>query len=196
MADRLAACPAKVTMPTASPLLTIDEFLKLPSSECLRELVRGRVIESKLPTPRHGEVCVEIAARLWSHVRPQRLGRVIGGNAAVITEREPACVRGPDIAYYSRERLPASPLPPGQLKVLPDLVIDVLDAGDHWSDVIEKALEYLRAGVAVVCIADPQKESLAIFRQGQAPKLLHARDAFELPELLAGFRVPVAEFFA
>jgi Uma2 family endonuclease len=177
------------------PLLTIDEFLKLPSSECLRELVRGRVIESKLRTPRHGEVCVEIAARLWSHVKQQGLGRVIGGSAAVITLRDPDCMRGPDIAFYSFERLPREKLKIEYVKVVPDLVIDVLDAGDHWSDVIEKALEYLHSGVRVVCLADPNKESIAVFREAQVPKLLHARDALELPDVLPGLRVTVGEFF-
>lgn len=180
-------------MPSAAPLMTIDEFLKLPSSDALRELVRGRVIESKLRTPRHGEVCVEIASRLWSHVKANRLGRIIGGNAAVITLRDPDCMRGPDIAYYSFERLPADKLPPGHLNAIPDLVIDVLDVGDHWSDVIEKALEYLHAGVRAVCLVDPQKESLAVFRDGQAPRLFHLKDTFEAPDLLPDFRVPVAE---
>jgi Uma2 family endonuclease len=182
-------------MPNATPLMTIDEFLKLPSSECLRELVRGRVIESKLRTPRHGEVCMEIAGRLWSHVEQNKLGRVIGGNAAVVTLREPDCLRGPDIAFYSHERLPAGKLPTGYLKATPDVVIDVLDDHDRWYDIIEKALEYLRAGVQVVGIADPQKESVALFRDGQAPKLLHAQDTLELSEV-PGFRVIVGEVFA
>lgn len=183
-------------MPNATPLMTIDEFLKLPSSECLRELVRGRVIESKLPTSRHGHVCMEIGGRIWAHASRTKIGRVIIGNAAVITLREPDCMRGPDIAYYSRERLPLDRIPHGHLKVMPDLVVDVLDASDHWSDLIEKSLEYLHAGVLVVSIADPAKESIAIFRDGQAPRLLHAADQFELPEILSDFRVPVREFFA
>lgn len=182
-------------MPTTT-LLTIDEFLKLPSSECLRELVRGRVLESKLRTPRHGQVCMEIGGRLWSHAALVKSGRVIAGNSAVVTRREPDCMRGPDLAYYSRERLPLDQLPPGHLKVVPDLVIDVLDSGDHWSDLIEKALEYLHAGVRVVAIADPGKESVALFRSGQAPRLLHAADSFELPDVLPDLRVPVREFFA
>jgi Uma2 family endonuclease len=182
-------------MPTAS-LITIDEFLKLPSSECLRELVRGRVLESKLRTPRHGQVCMEIGGRLWSHVSRTKSGRVIAGNSAVVTRREPDCVRGPDLAYYSRERLPLDQLPTGNLKVVPDLVIDVLDSSDIWSDLIEKALEYLQAAVRVVGIVDPAKESVALFRDGQAPKLLHAADSFEVPEVLPDLRVPVREFFA
>ena len=183
-------------MPSATSLLTIDEFLKLPSSECLRELVRGRVIESKLRTPRHGQVCMEIGGRLWQHAWQTKSGRVISSNSAVVTRREPDCVRGPDLAYYSRERLPLDQLPTASLKVVPDLVIDVLDAGDHWSDLIEKALEYLQCGVRVVAIADPAKESIAVFRDSQAPKLLHAADTLDLPDVLPGLRVQVREFFA
>lgn len=176
-------------------LVTIDEFLKLPSSDCLRELVRGRVIESKLRTPRHGAICSEIVARLWTHSKTNGGGRVIGNNSAVITHREPDSMRGPDVAYYSSERLPHGPLPSGCLKTMPDVVFDVLDESDHWSDVIEKALEYLHSGVRVACIVDPQKRSMAVFRDGAVPKLFHAEAQFCLPEVLPDFCLSVGELF-
>jgi Uma2 family endonuclease len=195
IANRSTICIESRTMPHATPQMTIDEFLKLPSSDCLKELVRGRVIESKLRTPRHGQVCMEIGGRIWSHVRQAKIGTVVGGNSGIVTRREPDSVRGPDLAFFSQARLPAQRLPSGYLQVQPELVIDVLDDSEHWYDVIEKALEYLHAGVLVVCIADPKKESLAVFREGQAPKLLHAQDNFSLPEILGEFRVAVKEFF-
>jgi len=182
-------------MPIPAKLITIDEFLKLPSSECLRELVRGRVIESKLPTPRHGEVCLAIGHQLWNYRQQTNRAWLVGTRSGVVTHREPDSVRGPDILVYRADRVPGGRLPTNYLALMPDVVVEVLDAADHWSDVIEKALEYLRAGVRTACIADPQKESVAIFRDGQAPKLLHAQDTFELPDVLGEFRVLVREFF-
>lgn len=183
-------------MSKTGPLMTIEEFLKLPSSECLRELVRGRAIESKLPTARHGEVCLAIGHHLWTY--RQQTGRtcLVSTRSGMLTHREPDSVRGPDLLVYRADRVPGGKLPASYLAIMPDVVVEVLDANDHWYDVIEKALEYLRAGVGVVCIADPQKESVAIFRNGQAPKLLHAQDTLELPDLLPDFRVVVREFFA
>jgi Uma2 family endonuclease len=113
-----------------------------------------------------------------------------------VLHREPDCVRGPDIAVYAVGQLSFDPVQNGQAKQLPIFVLDVLDVHDHWYDVIEKALEYLHAGVKVVGIVDPKKESIAVFRTGQAPKLFHAQDEFAVPEILGDFRVAVKEFFA
>jgi Uma2 family endonuclease len=182
-------------VPTTT-LLTIDEFLKLPSSECLRELVRGRLIEARLPTTRHGEVCLAIGAQLSSFNKANGKPWLLSMRAGIVTHREPDSLRGPDVLLYQASRVSGGKLPSSYLAVMPDVVFEVLDVYDQWSDVIERALEFLRVGVSVVCIADFQKESLAIFRDGQAPKLLHAGDTFELPELAGDLRVPVREFFA
>lgn len=181
---------------SVSSLMSIDEFLKLPSSECLRELVKGRVIESKLRSPRHGEICASFIGRFWTHLRATNSGKLVAGNAAVVLHREPDCVRGPDIAMYAGEKLSHDPANNGQAHHLPEFVLDVLDVNDHWYDVIEKALEYLHAGVKVVGIVDPKKESIAVFRAGQAPKLFHAQDEFSLSDIFGDFRVAVKEFFA
>jgi len=183
-------------MPNATSLLTIDEFLKLPSSECLRELVRGRSIEARLPTTRHGEVCLAIGTQLSSFNKTAGKPWLLSLRAGIVTHREPDSLRGPDLLLYRASRVSGGKLPSSYLAVMPDVVFEVLDVHDQWSDVIERALEFLRVGVGVVCIADFQKESLAIFRDGQAPKLLHAADTFELPEVLGELRVPVREFFA
>jgi Uma2 family endonuclease len=181
---------------SVASMMSIDEFLKLPSSECLRELVKGRVIESKLRTPRHGQICAEIIGLLWTHLRETKTGKLVAGNAAVVLNRAPDCVRGPDIAIYHPGVLAADASQNGQTSALPEFVLDVLDVHDHWYDVIEKALEYLHAGVKEVCIVDPKKESIALFRPGQPPKLFHAADEFRLPEIFGDFHVAVKEFFA
>ena len=86
-------------MTTTTALLTAEQFRLLPDDGVPRELVRGRVIQMSLPSPRHGYYCGNVAGILRDHVKSRKLGRVVTNDAGVITERDPDTVRGPDVAY-------------------------------------------------------------------------------------------------
>jgi Uma2 family endonuclease len=129
-----------------SGLLTADEFLSLPACEHPQELVRGRVVDYPITFPLHGLVCGHVAGELGNHVEAADAGRVILTHA-VVTERDPDTVRGPDVSFYSCARLPRGPMPEtGHLDVVPDLVAEVLSPSDRWSRVFAKITEYLTAG--------------------------------------------------
>ena len=59
-----------------------------------------------------------------------------------------------------------------------------------------KATEYLDAGVKVVVILDPQTDSAGVFRPDELPQRFHNGDELKLDDILPGFAVPVARFFA
>src|SRR5437868_13854304 len=104
-------------MSIAEALLTADEFAHLQGVGPLAELVRGRVETVNMPTPRHGEVCCNVAFLLRGFVKSGGLGRVVTNDSGVVTERNPDTVRGADVAYYSYARVPVGPLPAGYLDV-------------------------------------------------------------------------------
>jgi Uma2 family endonuclease len=63
--------------------------------------------------------------------------------------------------------------------------------------VLGKVSEYLEAGVSVVCVLDPEPQTVHIFRaaQQQPVQLLNEDEDFTVPELLGDFRVPVRKFY-
>jgi Uma2 family endonuclease len=180
-------------MPT-TPLMTIDEFLKLPSSECLRELVRGRVIESKLPKPLHGFTCANLAGLLYPALKDSDFALTL--RCGVVTHREPDTVRGPDLLIYPRQKLLGQCKLSGYADMPPVVACEVLDCDERWLDVMEKGLEYLHIGTRVVCLIDPQHATAVMLRDHKPPQLLHAKDDLTLPEVLPNLRVPVGQFFA
>jgi Uma2 family endonuclease len=184
---------ATVAQP-AERLITLDEFLKLPDDGVFRELVKGRVFEMPQPKPLHGYVCAEIAARLREFVKAHDLGRVVA-ESGVITEREPDSMRGPDISFYSYNRIPRGKMPDGYLDVLPELTVEVLSTFDRWPRVLEKIVEYLDAGVRVVCIIDPDTQTAQVHTSDQPVRHLTRDDDLVLDELLPGFRCRVGDLF-
>lgn len=177
-------------------LLTAEEYRLLPDNGRPTELIRGRVVEMNMPAPRHGYICAIITEALSSFVRQHDLGRVMSNDSGVITHRGPDTVRGADVCYYSYTRLPKGPLPEGYLPVTPELVFEVRSPTDRWSHVIAKVGEYLNAAVLVVCVLDPQTETLTVYHADEIQRILTEDDELSLPELLGpDFRVPVRRFF-
>jgi Uma2 family endonuclease len=180
-----------------TPLLTAEEFAKVPDNGQPRELVRGRIVLMNVPYPRHGEICMNIGGLLATYVRQHGLGRLVGNDGGVVTERDPDTVRGPDVSFYSYKRVPPGPLPINQyVDVAPELVFEVRSHTDRWPRITTKVGEYLSTGVIWVCVLDQQTHTIHLFHADQAPRILTADDEFHLPDVLGDFRTPVRAFFA
>ncbi len=176
------------------PLLTAEEYWLLPDHGRPTELIRGRVVEMNMPAPRHGYPCANIGHILGNFVEEHDLGRVMN-RSAVITHRGPDTVRGADVCYYSYMRLPKGPLPEGYLPITPELIFEVRSPTDRWSQILAKVSEYLNAAVLVVCVLDPQTETLIVYHADEIQRVLTADDELSLPDLLGpDFRVPVRRF--
>ena len=183
-------------MSTVTELLTAEEYMALPDMfDGPVELVKGVVVTMPPPFPRHGEICIQIAYLLRRYLEDHPIGRVVGNDSSMLTERDPDSVRGPDIAYYSYERAPKGPLPSGLLPEAPELVFEVRSSSDRWRKLHIKIAEYLAAGVRSVCVLDDETKSVHAFHADREPQVLEADHEFTLPEILGDFRVNVRRFF-
>lgn len=136
------------------PLLTAEQFAGRPDPGHPEELVRGRIVPTPMPKPRHGHLCNRAGRLLGNYCEEHHLGWVFNNDTGVVTERGPDTVRGADVAFYSYARLPEGDLPDRYPDVAPDLVIEVLSPSDRWPKVLAKVAEYLDAGTAIVVVLD------------------------------------------
>jgi len=176
-------------------LLTVEEFVRLPDAGRPMELVRGRIVEMNLPTPRHGQICNEIGRLLANHVKEKNLGKVTSNDSGIITERSPDTMRGADVAFFSAKQFGKGPLPEGYLEEVPEVVFEVFSESDRWSKVLGKVAEYLDAGVSVVCVIDPSDQTAYLYEGEHPVRILTAEQELTLPDLLGDFRVRVGAFF-
>jgi Uma2 family endonuclease len=176
-------------------LMTAEEFAKRPDPGHPEELVKGRVVGMPPPDRKHGFVCSEADRIFGNFVEERDLGRVMSNDSGVITERDPDTVRGADVAYYSYARLPKGPLPTGYGPEVPNLIVEVRSAGDRWLELHEKVAEYLRCGVLMVVVLDPEPKTAHVFGADDPPRTLGSEDELVLPSILEGFRVRVGLFF-
>jgi len=183
-------------MSTATQLLyTAEEFARRPDAGYPEELVRGRIVSMPPPQPRHGQVCNKVGRIVGNYADDHDLGHVLCNDSGVITERGPDTVRGADICFYSYTRVPKGRLPKGYLEVPPDLVFEVRSPEDRWPFLLAKVVEYLNAGVRVVGVLDPERNTLYLYEGDQPVRILSEHDELTLPGLLGEFRVAVSRFF-
>jgi Uma2 family endonuclease len=158
-------------------------------------LVKGVLIEISPPRPRHGEICFRTGYLLAKFLEDHPIGRIISNDASMVTGRAPDTVRGPDISYYSYDRVPKGPLPGELLSVAPDLVFEVRSPTDRWTELHIKFGEYLAVGVRAVCILDDDTQNVHAFFADRDPQVLSGDDELALPEILGEFSVAVRQFF-
>jgi Uma2 family endonuclease len=176
-------------------LLTAEEFCERPDPGYPEELVRGRIVPTSMPKPRHGEICSKAVRILGNCAEERDLGRVLSNDTGVITERGPDTVRGADVCFYSFNRVPKGPLPDHYIDTPPDLVVEVFSPSDHWPKVLAKVAEYLDAGTTVVLVLDDQRRLAHVYRADGTTHVLVADEELTIPDLLGDFRVRIARFF-
>jgi Uma2 family endonuclease len=180
---------------TNKTLLTAEGLLCLPDDGRWYELVDGELVEVTPPGGAHNNVMGNVYYVLRNHVQPRDLGTVLPGDTGVILTRGPDTVRGPDVCFSSRERMPAGSIPAGCLEVAPDLVVEVVSPSDRAGNIDEKVQAWLRAGVVLVCVIDPQTRSLVLHRGSRASHRYQINDVVEFAPVLPDLRVPMSEFF-
>ena len=178
-------------------LLTAEEFFALPDPKdgSKQELVRGRVITMPGPGVEHGEVQVNVAFAIKLFLKQNPIGRVATESGAV-TERKPDTVRGPDVSYYSKERLPLDQRVVGYHTEVPDLCVEVVSPSNSMKQLKAKAKEYLFAGVRLVWIVDPEDRTVTIIVDPLESRTLEADATLDGGTVLPGFSCKVSDLFA
>src|ERR1700677_3722574 len=138
-------------------LITADEFVLMPnpSDGSRQELVRGAIITMPPPGFRHGLRQMRIGAKLDHYGTTTGHGRAVV-ESGVVTDRGPDTVRGPDVSYWSAERLPLDLEPEGYPDTSPDLCVEVLSPGNQMAKILEKLREYFASNVRMVWVVDPE----------------------------------------
>jgi len=176
-------------------LLTIAEYEQLPKEDAYRvDLVRGMLVRTPRPAPLHGRVAARLTRALDEFVESRRVGVVLV-EVGVVLARDPDTVRGPDIAFYTPARIPEGGYGTGFWGP-PDLAVEILSPANRKCALREKLTDYFAAGVRVVWVVDPRARTVTVHEAGEPPRILHEAEVLTGDDVLPGFRLSLATFFA
>jgi Uma2 family endonuclease len=182
--------------------MTTEELLAMPDDGVERWLIRGelrenRDIDMNRRSPDHGRTCTSIATFLKTWVRQQvePRGNVYVGDTMFRLRPESHSTVGVDVAYVSAELENSTPRRAKVVEGAPTIAVEVMSPSEKREDVVERIEEYLDVGVAQVWIADPDFQTLTVYRGDAEPVLYSRHQELTAEAVLPGFRVKVAELF-
>ncbi len=135
--------------PIETPPLTAEEFWEWGAdqdwSDCYHELHAGKVVTFSLNGERHGFVCASVAWVLSLYVTQQRAGMVMTNQTALLTQRNPDTLLGPDIMFF-RHGKTLEELGNSFCDDIPTLVVEVLDPKDGEGAMPWRVAQYRQRG--------------------------------------------------
>jgi Uma2 family endonuclease len=177
--------------------LTADELFRMPDDGYHKyELVAGRLRAMTPAGSLHGAITMRLALAIGAHVEQHRLGVVFAADTGFKLESAPDTVRAPDVAFVTRDRIPAGGLPKAYWPGAPDLAIEVLSPTDVRSEIDEKIEQYVETGVRQVWFVEPSARRVTIHQPNLGPQVLDERGTLAGADLLPGFQYPLSRLFS
>ncbi len=181
------------TMPLPN-VTTADQLLVLRDPGWRHELWRGELRRMSPAGHWHSSLALRLGAMLEVHARRQRLGRVYGADGGFQVATDPDTVLAPDVAFVRRDRLPPSG-GRGFFPGAPDLAVEVRSPDDSRRELADKVATWLAHGSQEVWVVDPKRRTLAVHRDGTAPRTLAEDATLRDSAVLPGFTLVLAELF-
>lgn len=176
-------------------LVTAEEFARLQDRDHRWELVEGRVIKMSPPGARHGVIAARMAMFLGLYAQSRQLGVVLVEGGYRLASN-PDTVRGPDLSFVRRERIPGSGIPVGFWPGAPDLVVEIVSPDNRQPEIRSKVHQYLRLGTELVWVVEPDDHYVAVHDAPDTTRILRIGDTLDGGVVLAGFRCEVEAIFA
>lgn len=184
-------------MTTRKTLLTAEDVAAMPEriNGQRYELHRGEIVEMAAANFVHGFVMLRVGELVNAFVRAHRLGAVIAGDPGITTERNPDTVLAPDVAYFSKARMPR-PIPRrGFTEAIPDLVVEVASPDDRPGAIERKTQRWLAAGALLVWNVYPDRRTVEAGYPDNQRRSYSVGEALDAELVLPGFAVAVADLF-
>ena len=159
------------------------------------ELIDGRLVEKK-SSYLSSVVSGQVACQLGTYLHDRPLGTVAGSRASYRCFPDDSLkVRRPSVTFVARGRLPVEELARGHVTVAPDLAVEVVSPNDTVYELNKKVQEYLRAGVRLVWVIDPENRTLVVYRANRTLAEFQPEDELTGEDVIPGFRCLVRDFF-
>ena len=139
---------------------------------------------------------MSIGAELRQYVKQNRLGKTYAAETGFIVATNPDHVLAADAAFIGLGRTKSAGESTGFWPGAPDLAVEVISPRDTYSDVAEKALDWLEAGTRMVLVVDPRCQSVTVYRSSSNIVVLSGDDAIDGADVVPGWKLPVREIFA
>lgn len=191
--DRLGGIPAsRVRMRPTPGTATEEDLARARKPIC--ELIDGVLVEKPMGC-RESALAMYIGGLLGNHVRPARLGIILG--EAGFLRVFPGQVRAPDVTYIPWSAFPGGKLPDEPFwSVAPGLVVEVLSPTNTTAEIDRKLSELFGLGCKLAWVIDPETEAAKVYTSAKRFKEYDRTATLDGGKGLPGFKLSLADLFA
>lgn len=151
--------------------LTLQDFLSLPDEDITHELIEGKAVPKMSPKRFHSRLTLALSFLLDEWNQTQDNQGEVGIEWAITLQRNGKdWCPVPDLLYISYQRLKNVPFDDIACTIPPELVIEIISPDQCFSNLSEKAVDYLNADVNRVWIIDSKVKKVTVFYPNSAPQ--------------------------
>ena len=173
---------------------TIEDLVHANENGALCELIDGTLVEKAMGW-QESLIALALGSILRQFVNTHNLGLVTGPDGFVRILG--SLVRGPDVAFFSWDRLPNRRMPDASIpECVPDLAVEVLSLGNTLAEMSRKRREYFHAGVRLVWMIDPRERTVAAYTSITDYSIIDDSGKLSGRDVLPGLEIELAELFA
>jgi Uma2 family endonuclease len=160
----------------------------------LCELIDGVLVEKAMGYT-ESVLATYLIELLNAFVRPRNLGLITSPDGTI--RLWAGRVRIPDIAFFPWGRMPGRRRPPEPIPTLaPDLAVEILSTSNTRAEMRLKRQDDFSVGVRLVWEIDPVDRTVTVYTAPETGTVLAEADTLGGGAVLAGFALPLREFFA
>ncbi|MBL8131924.1 MAG: Uma2 family endonuclease [Anaerolineae bacterium] len=189
----------------ASPagVMSLEAFIERCEREGLFELIDGEIVPVTPNVLKHNQISGRLYLRMGAHVEGASLG-YLAYESPYVLEYQSNWLRGarvPDLLFVNAVRFAAYTAQTPDwgekpLILVPDLVIEIISPTDKFVKVMDKARLYLRDGVRLVWLIDPQSRTVNVLTADGGEFLYDAGSTLTGGDVLPELRLDLHEIFA
>jgi Uma2 family endonuclease len=177
---------------------TYEDYLALPEGGPLRyEIIDGALNMTPSPNIRHQEISINFSEIIRHFLRSNPIGKVFSAPYDVVFVQTPLQYVEPDLVFVSNAR--ANIITEQNIQGVPDLIVEIFSPATEMNDRRLKLALYERFGVPEYWIADPETETVQVFRRERpehyaSPLEFRKEDRLDTP-ILPGLLISLSDVF-
>jgi Uma2 family endonuclease len=181
-----------------SSKMTAEDFLiwgSRPENVGRRcELENGEIIDVPPPKHPHGIYCWLVIKILTEYIVRRGAGYMCTNDTGMIVQRNPDTVRGADAILFLQTKS-GEQINPGYIEDIPNLVVEVLSPDDRPGKTNRRIEQYLRRGIPLVWLIDPEERIVTVYRPKEFHKVLDVTEELTGNGVLPDFSCRVSDLF-
>ncbi len=185
--------------------ISLDDVEKLQAvyPDYRIELREGKLIVMSPSDSTSGEIGARFIRLLGAWLDVHNAGRVLDASTGFRLPN--GDLLSPDVSFVSRERLKHNPRT--YLTVVPELVVEIKSSRDRLRELQEKIALFLRQGVQVGLLIDPDTHTVWVYRSSGLRKSAEGEESLpvgtplrdgetlSIPELFPGWEFPITSLW-